>query len=228
MLALKIILGLVSIALTGFVVWLFFGLLIGPLIFKGIFGADLDDINEKRKREECVKMDFDKWYDIYCLNAKKWSLGCLPFCRIDTVRQKFGDIIITSNYWNHSYCIKDVYVDFGFIGNLKYSLWRHKYLKSKEIREANEREVKNLKFILESAQEDIEVLKKQSEEEIKKAAETSTKVKENLEKQKKNVNWYHNPINGKDIITSKKFDPKKAYDVDMAMFTMVDEDEVDF
>lgn len=183
MLALKIFIILLLVFLGGVLIWLLFGLLIGPLVFKGIFDADLDDINEKREREECVKMDFDKWYDIYCLNTKKWSLGCLPSCRIDTTRQKFGDIIITSNYWNHSYCIKNVYVDFGFIGNLKYSLWRHKYLKSKETREANEREVKNLKFILESAQEDIEILKKQSEEEMKKAAETSAKVKENLDKQ---------------------------------------------
>lgn len=179
MLALKIFMILLLVALGGFLIWLLFGLLIGPLILKGIFDADLDDINEKRKCEECTKMDFDKWYDIYCLNTKKWGLGCLPYCRLDTTR-----LIITSNYWNHNYCVKNIYVDFGFIGNLKYSRWRHKYLKNKKTQEIQEREVKNLKFILESAQEDIEILKKQSEEEINKAAETSKKVKENLDKQK--------------------------------------------
>lgn len=184
MLALKIFMILLLVALAGFFVSFLWYLLLGPLVFKGIFKADLDDINEKREHEECVKMDFDKWYDIYCLNTKKWSLGCLPSCRIDTTRQKFGDIIITSNYWNHTYCIKNIYVDFGFIGNLKYSRWRHKYLKNKKTQETQEKEVKNLKFILESAQEDIEILKKQSEEEINKAAETSKKVKENLDKQK--------------------------------------------
>ena len=184
MLALKIFAIFVLVALGGVLIWLLFGLLIGPLILKGIFDADLDDINEKRKNEECVKMDFDKWYDVFYLNTEKWSLGCLPSCRIDTTRQKFGDVIITSNYWNHSFCIKNVYVDFGFIGNLKYSRWRHKYLKNKKTQETQEKEVKNLKFILESAQEDIEILKKQSEEEINKAAETSKKVKENLDKQK--------------------------------------------
>ena len=158
--------------------------MLGPLIFKGIFKADLDDINEKRKGEECTKMDFDKWYDIFCLNNEKWNLGCLPYCRLDTTRQRFGEIIITSNYWNHNYCVKNIYVDFGFIGNLKYSRWRHKYLKNKKTQEIQEREVKNLKFILESAQEDIEILKKQSKEEIIKAAETTKKVKENLDKQK--------------------------------------------
>ena len=55
---------------------------------------------------------------------------------------------------------------------------------NKKTQETQEKEVKNLKFILESAQEDIEILKKQSEEEINKAAETSKKVKENLDKQK--------------------------------------------
>lgn len=179
MLALKIFVILLLVALAGFLIWLLFGLLIGPLILKGIFDADLDDINEKREHEECTKMDFDKWYDIYCLNTKKWGLGCLPYCRLDTTR-----LIITSNYWNHNYCVKNIYVDFGFIGNLKYSRWRHKYLKNKKTQEIQEREVKNLKFILESAQEDIEILKKQSEEEINKAAETSKKVKENLDKQK--------------------------------------------
>lgn len=179
MLALKIFVIFLLVALAGFLIWLIFGLLIGPLILKGIFDADLDDINEKREHEECTKMDFDKWYDIYCLNTKKWGLGCLPYCRLDTTR-----LIITSNYWNHNYCVKNIYVDFGFIGNLKYSRWRHKYLKNKKTQEIQEREVKNLKFILESAQEDIEILKKQSEEEINKAAETSKKVKENLDKQK--------------------------------------------
>lgn len=181
---LKIAMILLFVALIVFAILLLWYLLLGPLILQGIFGVDLDDINEKRKCEECVKMDFDKWYDIFCLNTGKWGLGCLPFCRIDTTRQKYGDIIITSNYWNHNFCIKNVYVDFGFIGNLKYSLWKRNYIKSKENQEANEKEVKNLKFILESAQEDIEILKKQSKEEINKAAETSKKVKENLDKQK--------------------------------------------
>lgn len=179
---LKIALVLCLVVLMGVLIWLLWFLLLEPLILKVIFNADLDDINEKRK-EECTKMDFDKWYDIFCLNNEKWNLGCLPYCRVDTTRQKFGEIIITSNYWNHNYCVKNIYVDFGFIGNLKYSRWRHKYLKNKKTQETQEREVKNLKFILESAQEDIEILKKQSAEEINKAAETSAKVKENLDKQ---------------------------------------------
>ena len=179
MLALKIFVILLLVALAGFFVSFLWYLLLGPLILKGIFKADLDDINEKREHEECTKMDFDKWYDIFCLNNEKWNLGSLPYCRLDTTR-----LIITSNYWNHNCCVKNIYVDFGFIGNLKYSRWRHKYLKNKKTQEIQEREVKNLKFILESAQEDIEILKKQSEEEINKAAETSKKVKENLDKQK--------------------------------------------
>jgi hypothetical protein len=179
---LKIALVLCLVVLMGVLIWLLWFLWLGPLILKVIFNADLDDINEKRK-EECTKMDFDKWYDIFCLNNEKWNLGCLPYCRVDTTRQKFGEIIITSNYWNHNYCVKNIYVDFGFIGNLKYSRWRHKYLKNKKTQETQEREVKNLKFILESAQEDIEILKKQSKEEINKATEITKKVKENLDKQ---------------------------------------------
>lgn len=180
---LKIAMILLLVTLVGLFIWFLWFLLLGPLILKVIFNADLDDINEKRK-EECTKMDFDKWYDIFCLNNEKWNLGCLPYCRVDTTRQRFGEIIITSNYWNHNYCVKNIYVDFGFIGNLKYSRWRHKYLKNKKTQETQEREVKNLKFILESAQEDIEILKKQSKEEINKATETTKKVKENLDKQK--------------------------------------------
>lgn len=185
MLALKIFLIFLLVALAGFFVSFLWYLLLGPLILKGIFKADLDDINEKRKCEECVKMDFDKWYDIYCLNTKKWGLDCLPHCRIGKHNYLHGDVVVLSQHWDlDSFCTKDIYVDFGFIGNLKYSRWRHKYLKNKKTQEAQEKEVKNLKFILESAQEDIEILKKQSEEEINKAAETSKKVKENLDKQK--------------------------------------------
>ena len=185
MLALKIFVIFLLVALGGVLIWLLFGLLIGPLILKGIFKADLDDINEKREREECTKMDFDKWYDIYCLNTKKWGLGCLPHCRIGKHNYMHGDVVVLSKYYDiGAFCTKNIYVDFGFIGNLKYSRWRHKYLKNKKTQEIQEREVKNLRLILESAQEDIEILKKQSEEEINKAAETSKKVKENLDKQK--------------------------------------------
>ena len=209
MLALKIFMTLLLVVLMGVLIWLLCGLLLGPLILKGIFDADLDDINEKRNDEECTKMDFDKWYDIFCLNNEKWNLGCLPYCRVDTTRQKFGEIIITSNYWNHNYCVKNIYVDFGFIGNLKYSRWRHKYLKNKKTQEIQEREVKNLKFILESAQEDIEILKKQSKEEINKTAETTKQVKENLDKQK-----------------LRKM--KTGYDNDPPMYSIFRYDDVDF
>ena len=202
---LKIAMILFLVTLVGLFIWFLWFLLLGPLILKGIFDADLNDINEKRKGEECTKMDFDKWYDIFCLNNEKWNLGCLPYCRVDTTRQRFGEIIITSNYWNHNYCVKNIYVDFGFIGNLKYSRWRHKYLKNKKTQEIQEREVKNLKFILESAQADIEILKKQSEEEINKAAETCKKVKENLRKSS-----------------------RKCYANDPPMITILDDDEVDF
>lgn len=204
MLALKIFVIFLLVALAGFCFSFLWYLLLGPLVFKGIFKADLDDINEKREHEECTKMDFDKWYDIFCLNNEKWNLGSLPYCRLDTTR-----LIITSNYWNHNYCVKNIYVDFGFIGNLKYSRWRHKYLKNKKTQEIQEREVKNLKFILKSAQEDIEILKKQSEEEINKAAETSKKVKENLDKQK-----------------LRKM--KTGYDNDPPMYSIFRYDDVEF
>lgn len=205
---LKIAMILLLVTLVGLFIWFFWFLLLGPLILKVIFNADLDDINEKRK-EECTKMDFDKWYDIFCLNNEKWNLGCLPYCRVDTTRQRFGEIIITSNYWNHNYCVKNIYVDFGFIGNLKYSRWCHKYLKNKKTQETQEREVKNLKFILESAQEDIEILKKQSKEEISQAVETTKKVKENLDKQKLRKT-------------------KTGYDNDPPMYSIFRYDDVEF
>ncbi len=205
---LKIAMILLLVTLVGLFIWFLWFLLLGPLILKVIFNADLDDINEKRK-EECTKMDFDKWYDIFCLNNEKWNLGCLPYCRVDTTRQRFGEIIITSNYWNHNYRVKNIYVDFGFIGNLKYSRWRHKYLKNKKTQETQEREVKNLKFILESAQEDIEILKKQSKEEISQAVETTKKVKENLDKQKLRKT-------------------KTGYDNDPPMYSIFRYDDVEF
>lgn len=133
MLLLKIVIVLCLVTLMGVLIWFFGGFLLGPLILKVIFKADLDDINEKRKNEECVKMDFDKWYDIYCLNTKKWGLGCLPHCRIGKHNYLHGDVVVLSQHWDlDSFCTKDIYVDFGFIGNLKYSRWRHKYLKNKK------------------------------------------------------------------------------------------------
>ena len=95
-------------------------------------------------------------------------------------------------------------------GNLKYSLWRHKYLKNKKTQETQEKEVKNLRLILESAQDDIKILKKQSEEEINKAVETSKKVKENLDKQE--LRWYHNTFTGEDILAPVKMQTEHEVD----------------
>lgn len=49
---LKIAMSLLLVALMGVLIWLLCGLLLGPLILKGIFDADLDDINEKREHEK--------------------------------------------------------------------------------------------------------------------------------------------------------------------------------
>lgn len=59
-------------------------------------------------------------------------MGCLPHCRTGKHNYMHGDVVVLSEHWDlNSFCTKDIYVDFGFIGNLKYSRWRHKYLKIK-------------------------------------------------------------------------------------------------
>ena len=55
MLLLKIALVLLLIVMIGFAIWLLCGLVLAPLIFKGIFGIDMDDIAESLKMKSVLK-----------------------------------------------------------------------------------------------------------------------------------------------------------------------------
>ena len=180
MIVLKIIAGLCFICMIVLVACAIWELALKPVLFNGIFGADLEGIDTKREYEECVKMDFDKWYDIFCLNTEKWTLSCLPCCKVNIGNRKHGDIIVTDCYGLDCFNSKTIFVDFGLVGNLKYSRWRCNYLKNKKVQEAQEKEMRNLKLILEGAQKDIEILKKQAEEEINQAVKITNNIQKNM------------------------------------------------
>lgn len=114
-------------------------------------------------------LKFNEWKKYYILAPEQWRLTWFSPKR--TIRDKKG-------LWD------TVYINFGFIGNIRYVLFKHNMDNKYEKNKAAQNSQNNLRYILEAVQEDIEILKKQSKEEINKAAETTKKVKENLDKQK--------------------------------------------
>ena len=116
-----------------------------------------------KKWRDWAHLKFNDWKKYYILAPDKWTL--MWFAPKRTVRTKNG-------VWD------TVYVNFGFIGNMKYVFLKYnrnnKQKKSDSIRNAQD----NLKYILEAVQRDIEEIQKRAEEEINKAKEETDKIQE--------------------------------------------------
>ena len=71
-----------------------------------------------------------------------------------------------------------VYINFGFIGNIKYVFYKYDMKNRRKKEEFNENSQNSLRYILEAVQEDIEKIQKEAEKEINKAKEETDKIRE--------------------------------------------------
>lgn len=71
-----------------------------------------------------------------------------------------------------------VYIDFGFIGNIRYVLFKHNMENRRRKNKAAQSSQDNLRYVLEAVQGDIDKIQKKAEEEIIKAKEETNKIRE--------------------------------------------------
>ena len=122
-----------------------------------------------KKWRSWAYLKFNDWKKYYILAPNEWKLTWFAPKRV--IRDKNGS-------WD------EVYINFGFIGNIKYVFFKYDMKNRQKKEKFNKNSQDNLRYVLEVVQGDIDKIQKEAEEEINKAAETSKKVKENLDKQK--------------------------------------------
>lgn len=104
----------------------------------------------KREYNDCARMKFCKWFDLYMLNKDAWDLSSYGPIRII-----YGD----------GYYSDRVYIKFSYWGYLRYLFWRNGLEKRKGKQKSNEQ----LARVLKAAQGDIELLKQKADKEMEAA-----------------------------------------------------------
>ena len=108
-------------------------------------------------------LKFNEWKKYYILAPDEWRLTWFAPKRV--IRDKM-------DLWD------TVYINFGFIGNIRYVLFKHNMDNKYEKNKAAQNSQNNLRYVLEAVQGDIDKIKKKAEEEINKAKEETDKIRE--------------------------------------------------
>lgn len=106
-------------------------------------------------------LKFNEWKKYYVLAPDEWELRW--FAPRRTIRDKKG-------VWD------TVYINFGFIGNIKYVFFKHNMKKRRKKDKTVQNSQDSLRYILEAVQGDIDKIQKKAEEEINKAKEETDKI----------------------------------------------------
>lgn len=123
----------------------------------------IDWIKEYRKDwRSWTHLKFNEWKKYHILAPDEWRLTW--FAPKRTIRDKKG-------HWD------TVYINFGFIGNIRYVLFKHNLENKYEKNKAAQNSQDNLRYILEAVQGDINKIQKKAEEEINKAKEETDKIR---------------------------------------------------
>lgn len=116
-----------------------------------------------KKWRSWAHLKFNDWKKYYILAPDEWELTW--FAPNRTIRDKNG-------VWDM------VYINFGFIGNIKYVFFKYDMKNRRKKEEFNKNSQDSLRYILEAVQGDIDKIQKKAEEEINKAKEETNKIRE--------------------------------------------------
>jgi hypothetical protein len=150
-----------------FIVFVIFAFCLAHIVYKdeddGYQNTIIDWIKEYRKDwRSWTHLKFNEWKKYYILAPDEWRLTW--FAPKRAIRDKKG-------HWD------TVYINFGFIGNIRYVLFKHNMKNRYEKNKAAQNSQDNLRYILEAVQGDIDKIQKKAEEEINKAKEETDKIR---------------------------------------------------
>lgn len=108
-------------------------------------------------------LKFNEWKKYYILAPDKWRLVWFAPRRFITDKHGTRDT---------------VHINFGFIGNIRYVLFKHNMENRRKKDKTAQSSQDNLRYVLEAVQGDIDKIQKKAEEEINKAKEETNKIRE--------------------------------------------------
>jgi hypothetical protein len=156
-------------AIGGFfvVVFIIFVCCFAYIIYKdgddGYKNTIIDWIKEYRKDwRNWARLKFNEWKKYYILAPDEWRLAWFAPMRFITDKHGTRDT---------------VHINFGFIGNIRYILFKHNMDNKYEKNKSAQRSQDNLRYVLEAVQGDIDKIQKKTEEEINKAKEETDKIR---------------------------------------------------
>ena len=120
-----------------------------------------------KKWRSWAHLKFNDWKKYYILAPDEWEL--VWFAPKRTVRTK-------NEVWD------TVYINFGFIGNIRYVFFKYNTNNKRKKSESIENAQDSLRYVLEAVQGDIEKIQKKAEEETDKAKKEIEKVRESYMK----------------------------------------------
>lgn len=115
---------------------------------------------DKNRSWACLK--FKDWKKYYALAPNEWNLKWFAPSR--TIRKE--NIV-----WDF------VYINFGFIGNIKYVFFKYNIKRKRNKDKFNKNSQDSLRYVLEAVQGDIEEIQKKVEEETNKAKKEIDKIR---------------------------------------------------
>lgn len=155
--------------------------------------CDYDDsLDCIRKNLDYTLMPFDSWKDIYSLNPDSWEWGEIGYdiygeyiwgIRTESLKKEVENLCIGWSFdrWNY------YYIYFSFLDYHKFLKFSKKIDKQKQLLKeqnisirATKKETDTLKSILNKAQNEIDELRKQSDNELNKGSNMVKDVYENL------------------------------------------------
>ena len=151
-----------------FIIFIIFVCYFAYIIYKDSDGGYANTLSDwveayRKNWRNWAYLKFNEWKKYYALAPDEWEL--IWFAPKRTIKDRQG-------LWD------TVYINFGFIGNIRYVLFKHnmenKYKKNKATQSSQD----NLRYVLEAVQRDIDKIQKKAEEEINKAKEETDKIRE--------------------------------------------------
>ena len=107
-------------------------------------------------------LKFNEWKKYYILAPDEWRLAWFAPKRVIRDKHRTWDTI---------------YINFGFIGHIRYVLFKHNMENRRRKNKAAQSSQDNLRYVLEAVQGDINKIRKKAEEEINKAKEKTDKIR---------------------------------------------------
>ena len=129
-----------------------------------------------------IKLSFSTFKKYYILNPKRYKLEGYAYRLTGPEFLPYENYIYKNNSdrFGNGFFLASAIIRFGYIGYIRYYIWRISEKLKKEKQIINQNQIKNTEIYLKLVQNDIYDIKKKSEREIEKARKINNKIESKM------------------------------------------------